>query len=97
MPKTRKTEKLSITLPEELVTELRMLAPHGKLSAFIAEAAEFYLAYHRQKAALKIGFGAWKARNHPELKTPEDSTSYICALREADEWRLTCLRDKSGT
>ena len=92
MPDTGKTEKLSITLPKELATELRATVPRGKLSAFIAEAAEFYLAWRRQKEALKIGFGAWKARNHPDLKTPEDSTAYVRALREADEDRLADLR-----
>lgn len=96
MPETRKMEKLSVTLPKELAIELRATVPHGKLSAFLTEAVQFQLAYQRQKAALKIGFGAWKARNHPDLKTPEDSTAYVRALREADEWRLARLRSDSG-
>lgn len=96
MPKTKKVEKLSITLPIELASELRALVPRGKLSAFLAEAVEFQLAYQRQKMALKIGFGAWKAKNHPDLKTPQDSTAYVRALRDADEDRLARLEDESG-
>ena len=65
MPKTGEMEKLSITLPKELATELRDMVPQGKLSAFLAEAVQFQLAYQWQKAALKIGFGAWKDEDHP--------------------------------
>lgn len=88
MPKTKKVEKLSITLPIKLASELRELAPRGELSSLLAEAAEFYVAWRRQKEALKIGYGAWKARNHPNLKTPEDSTAYVRSLRDLDEERL---------
>jgi|GEM_PF-623087 len=96
MPNKKETEKLSITLPEELVAELRATVPCGKLSAFLAEAAEFYLAWRRQKAALKVGFGASKDEEHPDLKTPEDSTAYVRTLREADEERLTRFEGDGG-
>ena len=96
MPRTKKMEKLSITLPKELASELRAMVPHGKLSAFLTEAVQFQLAYQRQKAALKIGFGAWKAKNHPDLKIPADSTAYVNALRALDEERLARFEGDGG-
>jgi hypothetical protein len=83
-----KTEKISVTIPEELAGEIRSLVPHGEVSAFFTEALEHYLAYRKQKNALQAGFGAWKDRRHPDLKSPADSTAYVRALRVADRERL---------
>ncbi len=89
MPKVKKVEKLSVTIPKELASEVRAIVPQGKLSAFFAEAVQHHLAYRRQKTALENGFGAWKTENHPDLKTSQDSILYVRALREADKQRLT--------
>jgi len=84
-----KTEKVSVTLPKELVSEIRSIASQGEVSSFFTEALEHYLAYRKQKIALEKGFGAWKNESHPDLATPEDSTAYVRSIREADSERLS--------
>lgn len=86
-----KTEKVSVTLPKELVGEIRSIASQGEVSSFFTEALEHYLAYRKQKIALEKGFGAWKNESHPDLATPEDSTAYVRSIREADSERLSRL------
>ncbi|MBA7477478.1 hypothetical protein ES707_12889 [subsurface metagenome] len=86
-----KTEKVSVTLPKELVGEIRSIASQGEVSSFFTEALEHYLAYRKQKIALEKGFGAWKNESHPDLATPEDSTAYVRSIREADSERLAGL------
>ena len=89
MGKRGKTEKVSVTLPRELATEIRSIVSPGGVSSFFTEALEHYLAYRKQKLALEKGFGAWK--RHPGLATPADSTAYIRSIREADSERLERL------
>ena len=80
-------EKMSVTLPKELVGEIRAVAPQGEISSFFAEALEHYLACRKLKIALEKGFGAWKDEDHPDLVTPEDSIAYVRAIRDADRER----------
>ena len=86
-----KTEKMSVTLPKELASEIRSISPQGEISSFFTEALEHYIAYRKQKIALEKGFGAWKNESHPDLATPEDSTAYVRAIRKADSERLARL------
>lgn len=87
MARTRTTEKLSVTLPQALASELRRLVPSGEISAFVAEAVTESLARRRFQEALDKGIGAWTDENHPDLMTPEDSTAYVRALRHPSRWR----------
>lgn len=96
MPKRGKTEKLSVTLPRELASEIREVVPQGEVSSFVSEAVAQYIAGRRQKVALEKAFGAWKDENHPDLKTPEDSTAFVNSIREADRERMAWLESKSG-
>jgi Arc/MetJ-type ribon-helix-helix transcriptional regulator len=91
MGRRGKTEKMSVTLPRELAGEIRSIVSQGEVSSFFTEALGHYLAYRKQKIALEKGFGAWKDKSHPDLKTPEDSTAYVHNLREADKKRLESL------
>jgi len=86
-----KTEKMSVTLPKKLAGEIRSVASQGEISSFFTEALEHYMAYRKQTIALEKGFGAWRNESHPDLATPEDSTAYVRAVREADNERLTQL------
>ena len=83
-----KTEKVSVTLPRELAGEIRSIVSQGEVSSFFTEALEHYLAYRKQKVALEKGFGAWQDESHPDLATPQDSTAYVCNIRETDKKRL---------
>ncbi len=91
MNRRGKTEKISVTLPREMIEEIRAIVSQGEVSSFFTDALEYYLTYRKQKVALAKGFGAWKDKNHPELATAEDSTAYVRALREADKERLERL------
>jgi hypothetical protein len=84
MVRRGKTEKMSVTLPSELATEIRSAVSQGEVSSFFAEALEHYLRYLRQRVALQRGFGAWSSGNHPDLMTPQDSTSYVRSVRKMD-------------
>ncbi|MBA7569639.1 hypothetical protein ES708_11380 [subsurface metagenome] len=86
-----KTEKMSVTLPKELASEIRSIASQGEISSFFTEALEHYISYCKQKIALEKGFGAWKNESHPNLATPGDSTAYVHAVREADLDRTSAL------
>ena len=86
-----KTEKMSVTLPKKLAGEIRSVASQGEISSFFTEALEHYMAYRKQTIALEKGFGAWRNESHPDLVTPEDSTAYVRAVREADKEGLTRL------
>ncbi len=88
MDRREKTEKVSVTIPRALAGEIRSIVSPGEVSSFFSEALEHYLAYRKQKTALEKSFGGWKAKSHPDLNTPEDSTAYINNLREADNKRL---------
>jgi Arc/MetJ-type ribon-helix-helix transcriptional regulator len=83
-----RTEKVSITLPSNLVREVREAVPQGEVSAFVTEAVQLYLAHRRQGVALNRGFGAWKSQAHPKLETTQDTVSYIRSIREAGRERL---------
>ena len=91
MVRRGKTEKVSVTLPRELAGEIRSIVSQGEVSSFFTEALEHYLAYHKQKASLEQGFGAWKDESHPDLTTPQDSTAYVHSIRESDTKRLERL------
>ena len=91
MKKTGNTTKLYVTIPIELAEAIRSLVPHGKRSAFVAEALEYYLRYLKQKEALRKGFGAWKDEDHPDLKTPEDSVRFVNAFRDLGKERQEYL------
>ena len=85
------TEKISVTLPKQLASEIRSLTSRGEVSALFTHALEHYLAFRKQTISLEKGFGAWDNNHHPGLNIPEDSTAYVRTLREADQERLTGL------
>ena len=91
-----RTEKMSVTLPKELVSEIRAISPQGEISSFFTEALEHYIACRKQKIGMEEGFGAWKDKSHPDLATPEDSTAYVRAIREADRERQQRLESISA-
>ena len=91
-----RTEKMSVTLPKELAGEIRTIASQGEISSFFTDALEHYIAYRKQTIALEKGFGAWKDKSHPSLATPEDSTAYVRAIREADRERQQRLESVSA-
>lgn len=92
MSKIGKMEKLSVTLPTELVHEIRSAVPQGEVSSFLAEAAKEHLVRRKLHHALEVGYGAWSDEKHPELTSPEDSVAFVRELREQDKDRLSYLQ-----
>lgn len=61
------TRRANVTLPEDLLVELRRTVPKGEQSKVVGDALRHELKRIRFKKALQSSFGAWKARAHPEL------------------------------
>jgi hypothetical protein len=62
------TRRTHIVIPQDLVTEIDILVGKRGRSAFLAGAAEKELVRLRQIKALEAAAGAWKDKDHPELK-----------------------------
>ncbi|HHY38880.1 MAG TPA: type II toxin-antitoxin system CcdA family antitoxin [Clostridia bacterium] len=78
-----KTVKVSITLPADLVKEMKTLSPN--LSSFIAKGMSDYVARERRKNALRASAGAWKAEGHPGLEDLSQIEQYVEEIRSG--WR----------
>ncbi len=89
MKNSQGSEKLSITLPPDLVAEIRQSVGPGGVSAFIADATRYYIRRRKLMSALDIGFGAWGPSHSVEAAR---STSTLQRLREAGRDRAERLR-----
>ena len=75
------TQKITVSMPIEMLARLdELLAPRQR-SQFIVEAIERQIALAEQVAVLEETAGAWKDENHPELRTPEDIDRWLTDLR----------------
>jgi len=70
-------EKVTFTLPEELVRRLAKVPP-GKRSTVVKEAVERELQRQAAVAALRKlkGKPIWEAKHHPNLRTARDFARY---------------------
>ncbi len=70
-------EKVTFTLPEELVRRLEKI-PTGKRSMVVKEAVERELDRKAAAAVLRRlrGKSIWKKRRHPDLRGPKDIAQY---------------------
>ena len=75
--------KITVMLPEALLSRLREHVPARQRSRFILEAIEERLALEEQIAALAETAGAWSDQNHPEMRTDEDIDHWLDDLRES--------------
>ncbi|MBI2846018.1 MAG: hypothetical protein HYX86_05675 [Chloroflexi bacterium] len=87
-------ERINVLLPKKVVEELRESVPEGERSRFISEATQKKLARLRLAKALKIGAGAWKDEDHPDLNTVEDIHRWLEELRRPGEERMSRLHSK---
>lgn len=76
-----RTKRVTITLPEALLDEIR--AHSDNVSGFLAEAAKERLLRARYERAVARSFGGWQAREHVSLNDEEDIACYVEGLREA--------------
>jgi hypothetical protein len=78
-----KTEiQLKITIPMALFKELEANIPAEQRDQFFSELLERELWRMRFAKALEESAGAWKAEDHPDLKTAEDVEAYVRRIRE---------------
>jgi hypothetical protein len=80
------TRRTHIIIPEPLVSEIDRLVGKRGRSEFLTRAAEKELRRLQQIRALEDVAGAWKDKDHPELKS--GAASWVRALREESDRRL---------
>ncbi|MFZ1509220.1 MAG: hypothetical protein WAV74_20800 [Anaerolineae bacterium] len=76
-------QKITVMLPEALLSRLREHVPARQRSRFILEAIEERLALEEQITALAETAGAWSDQNHPEMRTDEDVDHWLDNLRQS--------------
>ena len=69
-----------VELSDQPGNDIDRLAGARQRSSFLTEAAEKDLMRRRQIEALKAAAGAWKDKDHPELK--QGSTKWVRKLRQ---------------
>jgi Arc/MetJ-type ribon-helix-helix transcriptional regulator len=79
-------KRTHVVIPEQLVKQIDLLVGARQRSSFLTQAAEKELMRRRQIAALKAAAGAWKDKDHPELK--QGSAAWVRKLRQESERRF---------
>jgi metal-responsive CopG/Arc/MetJ family transcriptional regulator len=80
------TKRTHVVLSDQLVKEIDTLVGTRRRSSFLTEAAEEKLMRMRQLKALETVAGAWKDKDHPELKQGADK--WVSKLRQETERRF---------
>jgi predicted transcriptional regulator len=75
------SQKITVSLPEELISRMNEIIPARQRSRFIAEALEERLALVEQALAIEEGAGIWKDEDYPHLATDDDIEQWIRELR----------------
>ena len=75
-----------MVVSEELLKEIDAFVGNRQRSSFITAAAEKELMRLRQLKALEAAAGAWKDKDHPELR--QGAAKYVAKMRRQDEKRF---------
>jgi Arc/MetJ-type ribon-helix-helix transcriptional regulator len=76
-------KRTHVVLSEQLVKDIDALVGSRQRSRFLTQAAERELMRLRQLKAVKAAAGAWKDKDHPELK--RGAIEWVDKLRAEDE------------
>lgn len=79
-------KRTHITIAEDLVAQIDALVGKRGRSNFLTQAAEKELLRLRQIKALQSAAGAWKDKDHPELK--QGAAKWVKTLRQDYDQRL---------
>jgi hypothetical protein len=79
-------KRTHVVLEDQLLKDIDRLVGPRQRSNFLTEAAEKELMRRRQIEALKAAAGAWKDKDHPELK--QGSAKWVRKLRQEGERRF---------
>ena len=82
-------KRTHVVLSEQLVKDIDSLVGSRQRSRFLTQAAERELMRLRQLKALEAAAGAWKDKDHPELK--HGAAKWVENLRRKDERRFSKL------
>jgi len=80
------TRRTHIVIPQKLVAEIDVLVGKRGRSAFLTEAAEKELLRLSQIKAIEAATGAWKDKDHPELK--QGAAKWVRKLRREYDQRF---------
>jgi hypothetical protein len=61
-------KQANFVIPEDILDDLRKHVARRQQSRFVAEALKKELKRLRLETAMEESFGAWKEKDHPELK-----------------------------
>jgi hypothetical protein len=75
------TQKITISLPQELAERFKAQVPARQRSTFIARILEEYLAIQEQLEALDEAAGCWSDERHPDMATDADIDNWLADLR----------------
>jgi hypothetical protein len=75
-----------VILPVEVVADIDKLVGKRGRSAFITEVARDEILRRKQRNALRKSAGAWKDKDHPELK--QGSAAWVNRIRAESEERF---------
>jgi hypothetical protein len=79
-------KRTHIVISEQLVAQIDSIVGKRSRSAFLTQAAEKELIRLRQIQALKAAAGAWKDKDHPELR--QGAAKWVKKLRRDYVQRL---------
>jgi hypothetical protein len=79
-------KRTHVVLSEQLVKDIDHLVGGRQRSSFLTQAAEKELMRLRQLKALDDVAGAWKDKDHPELK--QGAAKWVRKLRQENERRF---------
>jgi metal-responsive CopG/Arc/MetJ family transcriptional regulator len=80
------TKRTHVVLSDQLVKEIDTLVGTRQRSTFVTQAAEHELMRLRQLKALDMVAGAWKDKDHPELK--QGAATWVRKTRQETERRF---------
>ncbi len=76
---TTVTRQANFLLPEDVLSELKTSVPRRQQSKVVAEALRKELKRIKLSKVLETSFGAWKGKDHPELK--KGTEAFVRGLR----------------
>ena len=77
------SQKITVTLPKDLLDRLNQVVPARGRSRFITEAIDQRLVAQEQVAVLDETAGAWSDEHHPDLRSDTEIDQWIRDLRSS--------------
>ena len=88
------SKRTHVILPVEVVADIDKLVGKRGRSAFITEVARDEILRRKQRNALRKSAGAWKDKDHPELK--QGSAAWVKRVRAESEERFKHVRRRQN-